>query len=208
MDAFVSTEIPDSPAFLRLQEQYKQRLMADTTLDKASSLAAQQEMILDNEDIPDGWKEAQLKTLSNELRQWTQKARNPLFKVQGRMGPSEASGTDPDEPPLQSIVGGLVKSLQKKSPVTPIMPKAKAKRPRMKLTPKITPSTRKAKKVRKLPPTPLSGVGTLPSTSQTSAMGSDPDARRKQLMQKRKEELVSESKKRIKDTVKKWLDYS
>jgi len=132
-------------------------------LEKAAELIAQEQILLMDESIPPAMKTAQLKHLNPQVRLWTQKARQPFAAVSG-------TTSDIDVGPTQSMVSALVKSI-KDIPIkqeedfelyeTPKKPIVKKKRRRADdLTPKPTPTPRRAKK-RKLPETPLTGIEAL-----------------------------------------------
>jgi len=113
-------------------------------------------------------KTAQLKELNPQVRHWTRKARQPFAGV--------ITESDVDVGPTQSMVSALVKTMKEiGSPIkmeemesyeTPKIPIVKKKRRKADdLTPKPTPTPRRPK--RKLPETPLTGIGELiPDSTQ------------------------------------------
>ena len=148
--------------FLALKQRAKAQLQRDMNVEKASELIAQEQLLLMDESIPPAMKTAQLKHLNPQVRLWTQKARQPFANVSETV-------SDIDVGPTQSMVSALVKSIQ--DPIkqeeedfelyeTPRMPIQKKKRRRADdLTPKPTPTPRRAK--RKLPETPFTGMEAL-----------------------------------------------
>lgn len=74
--AFTPQAIPNPRRFFELQEQYKQRLMEDSQLNKAAALAAEEDMVL-NSNLPSSIKVAVAKPLSRQVRQWTKRVRQP-----------------------------------------------------------------------------------------------------------------------------------
>ena len=76
MYSISSTPVENSVQFLRLRDQYKSKLLDDSRLTKAADLAAQQHLLLES-NSPDGWKEPRLKFVGRQLRQWTEKIRQP-----------------------------------------------------------------------------------------------------------------------------------
>ena len=73
----VSTPVDNAPAFLQLQDKYKQELVEDNHLTKAADLAAKQHVVLAS-GVPDAWKRPQLKAVGRQLRHWTKKYVNRL----------------------------------------------------------------------------------------------------------------------------------
>ena len=74
--AFTPQAIPNPRRFFEMQEQYKQRLMEDSQLNKAAALAAEEDMVL-NSNLPSSIKVAVAKPLSRQVRQWTKRVRQP-----------------------------------------------------------------------------------------------------------------------------------
>ena len=73
-----------------LQEQYKQRLMEDSRLNKAATLAAEEDVLL-NSNLPPGIKVVLTKSLSRQVRSWAKRVRQP-----GMTGPAVAGVGAPD----------------------------------------------------------------------------------------------------------------
>ena len=102
----VSTSTDDSPFFLQLQDKYRQRLMQDTTLSKATELAAKEELLFMS-NKSDEWKVPRVKANSCALHQWAKKASS--------MGPFTAAADEgsgigsPDGSPMQNIMTELIK---------------------------------------------------------------------------------------------------
>ena len=194
-----------------LRERAKVQLQRDMNVEKAAELMAQEQLLLMDESIPPALKTAQLKQLNPQVRHWTQKARQPFATI--------SSDTDIDVGPTQSMVSALVKSI-KDIPIkqeedfelyeTPKMPIQKKKRRKADdLTPKPTPTPRRAKK-RKLPDTPLTGFQALdPDTAERlQELRETPSSTRKESLGKSVKRGVKKSlKKSSKELAKSWLDF-
>ena len=145
-------------------DQYKAQARADLTrdlsLDKASDLVAERNVLLADPDIPDALKRAQLKQLNRQVWTWTKKVRQPFSGGEVR----EDRATDPTKALVHALVKKLKEepeepALEAKTPANVRVPK-----PRNVLTPKPTPTPRRPQP--KIPATPLSGVTTLPETKK------------------------------------------
>ena len=101
-EELVSIEIKDSPLFVQLQGKYRQSIMDDTTLSKAATIRAKQELLFMS-DKPDAWKVPRARLNSRMLNEWTKKARsmNPAGLSIGALVP------DVDETPVKRMVDEL-----------------------------------------------------------------------------------------------------
>ena len=166
----VSTTVDNAPAFLQLKEKYKQELVEDTRLSKATDLAAKQHVLLTSE-VPDAWKQPQLKAVSRQLRQWTKKVRQPFGAPAGGVRATGATTPGDDEfeaGPMQAWFTQLVKATQGiKQGSTPTGPR----KPPVPPKPNITPS---AKKKLKFTPQVSSAdlAEGLPGTSTSTSISS------------------------------------
>ena len=134
----VSTTVDNALAFLQLRDKYKQELVEDTRLTKATDLAAKQHVLLTS-DAPDAWKRPQLKAVSRQLRHWTKKVRQPFGAPAG--GVSATGATTPGDDdfeagPMQAWFTQLVKATQGiKQGSTPAGPRNHLSRPNRTLPP-------------------------------------------------------------------------
>ena len=76
MEGMSSTPAENSVQFLRLRDKYKSDLFEDTRLNKAASLAAKKELLLNSSASPK-WKEPRLKAVNRELHYWATRLRQP-----------------------------------------------------------------------------------------------------------------------------------
>ena len=90
----VSTPVDNAPAFLQLQDKYKQDLVEDTQSTTAADLAAKQHVLLAS-DAPDAWKRPQLKDMGRQLRLWTKKVSQPFGAPVTGVGGTGRSATSP-----------------------------------------------------------------------------------------------------------------
>ena len=124
-------------------DKYKQELVEDTRLTKATDLAAKQQHVLLTSDAPNAWKRPQLKAVSRQLRHWTKKDRQPSGAPTG--GVSATGATTPGDDdfeagPMQAWFTQLVKATQGiKQGSTPVGPR----KPPVPPKPNITPSAKK-----------------------------------------------------------------
>jgi len=200
--------------FQALKERAKAELQRDMNIEKAAELIAQEKLILMDDSIPPALKTAQLKQLNPQVRLWTQKARQPFAAVSG-------TTSDIDVGPTQSMVSALVKTIQDIKPEEeeddfkdissyeiPRMPLVKKKKRRKAedLTPKPTPTPRRPK--RKLPETPLTGIGDLsPDSTQRVQRMRATTTPRQELGKAVKRAVKQGLKKSGKELVKNWLDF-
>jgi len=149
----VSTSVTNAPAFLQLRDQYKQGLVEDTRLTKATDLAAKQHVLLAS-DAPDAWKRPHLKAVRRQLRHWTKKVRQPFVAPATGVRTTGAAATPTGEDdfeagPIQAWFTQLVKASQGIRPGTttggprkaPVLPKAiitPSARKRLKFTPQLS----------------------------------------------------------------------
>ena len=197
----VSLPVVSPQAFLAAKAQARAELQQDLTMDRAADLAAQRNILLQEDAIPPALKATQLKHLNRKVRHWTKKARQPFGT-----GNTPEADNEMDAAPTQAMMSGLVNAIKQattpgppNSQVTP--PPKKKRKPRVVATPlSKTPSTRKAKK--KKPKTPLTGVKPLdawetdeegPSTSSADKLIEE-SRKRREYYKKRREELAKKKK--------------
>ena len=140
----VSTTVDNAPAFLQLRDKYKQQLVEDARLTKATDLAAQQHVLLTS-DIPDAWKRPQLKAVGRQLRHWTKKVRQPFGAPASGVSATGAATPDDDDfeaGPVQEWFMQLVKASQGIKRGTS---SAGPRKPPVPPKPKFTPSAKKLK---------------------------------------------------------------
>lgn len=99
--------------FLQLRDKYIQELVVDTRLTKEADLAAKQHELLAS-DVPDAWKQHQLKAVGRQLRYWTKNVRQPfgtpVSGVGGTGGTATPTGDDDvDACPVRAWLTQLVK---------------------------------------------------------------------------------------------------
>ena len=125
--AFTPQAIPNPRRFFALQEQYKQRLMEDSQLNKAAALAAEEDMVL-NSNLPFGIKVAVAKPLSRQVRQWTKRVRQPGVGFAGvPPTPGMSPGASPDlaQSPMSTLLKQMIKA---SSPSTSSVGKSSVKK--------------------------------------------------------------------------------
>lgn len=147
-----SIPISDPKRFLALQDGYKQELMGDLRLEEASGLAARRQMLLENTRVDPDWALPQVKAMSCKLHRLTQRIRQPFGLTPSSSDMFPGSADDPSEEFAAGPVQALVKRLIQPTPSSIKTPpnKQPIKRKSDQLTPKVTPSTCKAKKKAKL----------------------------------------------------------
>lgn len=150
MSTLTSIPISDPKRFLELQDNYKGELMGDTRLEEASALAARRQLLLENPKVDADWALPQVKAMSRKLNRLTRRIREPFGSAPPahNMFPEDVDN-DFAAGPVQALAQRLVSPLINKggtaSPIkTP--PNKKPVKRRDPLSPKVTPSTRKAKK--------------------------------------------------------------
>ena len=160
MSELKSIVIDDSPAFVKLKDKHKQELVEDGRLNKAADLAARREILLKSRE-PDAWKVPHLKVVGRELRQWVKRVRQPFGNLES---PNvNAASEDDGASPISHMMAQLVKQNATSGQTIKTRPNRNVPKRSRIPTPVITPSTRKAKKRRKLPGTPLTlGFEALP----------------------------------------------
>ena len=86
--------------------------MEDSQLNKAAALAAEEDMVL-NSDLPSGIKVAVAKPLSRQVRQWTQRVRQPGVGLTGvPQTPGMSPGMSPDlsQAPMSTLLKQMIKA--------------------------------------------------------------------------------------------------
>ena len=140
--------VDNAPAFLQLQDKYKQELVKDTRLTKAADVAAKQHVILAS-DVPDAWKKRQLKAVGRKLRHWTKKVGQPFGAPVSGVRATGAPATSPSEDdfdagPVQAWLTQLVKTAQGiKRSASPGGPSRPGRKPPVPPKPSFTPSAKK-----------------------------------------------------------------
>lgn len=144
MSTLTSIPVSDPKRFLTLQESYRGELMGDHRLEEASALAARRQLLLENTRVDPDWALPQVKAMSSKLNSLTRRIRQPFGAAQANVLADEE---DFVAGPVQALANRLASPLMR--PGTAAI-KTPANRPPVKrrdvLSPKVTPSTRKAKK--------------------------------------------------------------
>ena len=125
--AFTPQAIANPRRFFALQEQYKQRLMEDSQLNKAAALAAEEDIVL-NSNLPSGIKVAVAKPLYRQVRQWTQRVRQPgvgLAEVPPTPGMTPGMSPDLAQSPMSTLLKQMIKA---SSPSTSSVGKSSVKK--------------------------------------------------------------------------------
>lgn len=150
MSTLTSIPISDTKRFFELQDAYKGELMGDTRLEEASALAARRQLLLENPNVDADWALPQVKAMSRKLNRLTKRIREPFGPAPPahNMFPEDVDN-DFAAGPVQALAQRLVSPLvNRRGATSPIKtpPNKKPVKRRDPLSPKVTPSTRKAKK--------------------------------------------------------------
>ena len=226
MADLVSVPVVKPSTFLALKQEAKADLTQDMNLDKAADLAAQRRALLDNDTVPAGLKQAQLKQLNRKVALWTKKVRQPFGEGSdvGGLGGDEAAVN-----PTQTMIKALINTIKSPEATPTISRPPRRRRPADELTPVSTPPTRQAKKKAKLVlgappsgipvPTPPARKRLLPPTPGPSStplsappvLEPTPKSKSKSVADKGKKAVKKYVKKKGRkaavDAAKKWLDF-